>query len=212
MSKEFTFAEKIRQDILLLTVSEEFLIDLEIINKKHNLPVPENEVGEDGHPLIMDNEYFHNDIQKLMKKYSLPESHEFTFGSFLMNGHLNFNMSTDFWHLNPYCVSQNTKDCITLKIYPETTLKDIQKNWPRIKYAKDKILNRGINKIVRIENLERDLEILKLKRTGKKSKEIADLINKDKRFKKVILGYEDIPKIIQRLKNMAKKSMAHKKS
>lgn len=214
MSKKFTFEDRIKQDILLLTASDDFVLDIKYINKKYGLPLGINtkDIDQDGRPFILDNEDFNSDGSKIMEKYGLPESHAFVFDSFLLNGHLNFDLPADFWHLNPYVVSSDTKTCITLKIYPDTTLKDIQNNWSRIKSARDNLLNKDINKKVRIENLDRDIEILNLKRSGKSAKEIAILINKDKRFKNTILGYEDIPKIIQRLKNMAKRNMARKKS
>ena len=213
-NKKFTFEDRIKQDILLLMVSDDFMLDIENINKKYSLPLKKDtrDIDEEGKPLIIDNQNFIDDGQKIMEKYRLPESHGFTFSSFLLNGHLNFNLPSDFWHLNPYVVSNDTKTCITLKIYPDTTLKDIQNNWFRIKSARDNLLNKDISRKVRIENLDRDIEILNLKRSGKSSKEIEILINKDKRFKNTILGYEDIPKIIQRLKNMAKRNMARKKS
>jgi len=212
MSKEFTFAERIRQDLLLLMVNDEFLDDFEAMSKKYNLPIMENEVDEEGYPLIMDNKEFHNDGNELMKKYNLPESHGFMLDSFLISGNLNFVMDTGMWHLNPWVVSQNTDSCITLKIYPETTLKDIQNNWERIKKAKNKILNRGIIKTIRIKNIERDLEIFNLKRQGKKATEIARIINSDKRFTKGIIAFQDVSRIIKRLKELSEKNMPRKKS
>ncbi len=212
MPKEFTFEERIRQDLSLLTVNDEFFADFEAMSKKYDLPVKEDEVDGDGRPWIMDNEDFHRDGDELIKKYNLPESHIFIFCSFLLNGHLNFILDTELWHLNPGMISANRENCIMLKIYPETTLKDIQNNWARIKKSKDRILNKKINKVVRIKNLERDLEILKLKRQYKKANEIARIINSDKRFSKELIGFADVSRIIKRLKELSEKNMPRKKS
>lgn len=212
MPKKFTFEERLRQDILLLTVDDEFFSAVQKMREKYNLPVKEEDIENNGIPYVLEDKDFLNDADELMKKYHLSESHAFVFSNFLLNGNVDFTLSTNFWHLNPGFVSADTETCITLKIYPDTTLKDIQKNWSRIKIYRDDLLNRGCEKKVRIENLNRDLEILRLKRLGKNSVEIAHSIRKDTRFKKVSLGYEDIPKIIRRLKYMAKKNRTRKES
>ncbi|MFZ2154230.1 MAG: hypothetical protein WAV16_03300 [Candidatus Moraniibacteriota bacterium] len=214
MSKKFTFGERIKQDILLLTVSDDFMLDVEKMNKKYNLPVQAKDRDSEGVALISNDKNFNKDFDKLRKKYNIPESHTMALGIFLETKDINFNDDSfyNLIHLNPWTKLQEKENCVMLKIYPDTTRKDIQNNWHRIKIARDKLLNRDIIKKVRIENLERDIEILNLKRSGKSAKEIAFLINKDKRFKKITLGYVDIPKIIQRLKNMAKRNMARKKS
>lgn len=213
MQKEFTFEERIRQDVLLLTIDEEFLADVKEIRIKYNLPIRKEDRDKFGmHPIDKDKN-FDKDFKDLRKKYNVPESHELALGGFVVNGYLGkASYSSDLWHLNPSTKTSEMENCVMLKIYPDTTLKDIQKNWQRIKFVRNGLLNRGVEKKVRIENLERDMEILQLKRAGQNSKEIMSLINKDNRFKKVILGYEDISKIIQRLKNMSKKNMARKKS
>jgi hypothetical protein len=66
-------------------------------------------------------------------------------------------------------------------------------------------LNRQSKRKAKIENLERDLEILRLKREGKKAIEIRDIINKDERFGAQNITYQDVPKLISRLLDMANK-------
>lgn len=215
MSSKFTFEQRIRQDILLLTVNEDFMLDVEVIKKKYNLPLNTDDYDEysDG-PEFLKSDDYKNDFYNLRRKYIIPESHDLTLEFYLLHGHINFDngIFDSLWHLNPGAKTNNNDNCIILKIYPDTTLKDIQENWPRIKKYKDKILNREVEKKVKIKNLDRDLEILKLKKEGKSSSEIISIINKDIRFNKVILGYEDISKIIERLKLMSKRNMASKKS
>lgn len=214
MSKAFTFEERIKQDILLLTVSDDFMLDVGKMNKKYNLPVQAKDRDDEGIALISNDKNFNKDFEKLRKKYDIPESHMLALGIFLEMGNLDFDYESfyNLIHLNPYTKLPEKENCLILKIYPDTTLKDMQQNWYRIKIARDNLLNRNIIKKTRIENLKRDIEILNLKRNGKNAKEIAGSINGDKRFKNTILGYEEIPKIIQRLKNMLKRNMARKKS
>ncbi len=133
---------------------------------------------------------------------------------YVLHNSLNFKggIFDNLWHLNPDAQTAGTENCVILKIYPDTTLKDIQEKWPQIKLSKDRLLNREINKKVKIKNLERDLEIFKLKKQGKSLLDITKFINNDTKFNKVILGYEDIPKIIERLKEMSKRNMARKES
>ena len=99
-----------------------------------------------------------------------------------------------------------------LKNYPDTTLKDIQDNWPNIKYHRDKILGRKLERKARIKNLERDLEILRLKREGNKASDITKIINNDERFKKQKISYQDVPKLIKRLKEEARKNLPRKET
>ncbi len=163
--KRFTFQERIKQDIMILTANEDFLADVKKLRDKYDYS---SEVGNDEIELRLDSSAFndHSDYNKdstiLVKKYAIPESHFFAFDSYVHSGNLDpdFSDSYRFFHLNPQTISANTTDCVTLKIYPDTTLKDIQENWPRIKYHRDKILGRQFKRKVRIENLDRDLEIL----------------------------------------------------
>lgn len=213
--KEFTFEERIRQHLLLLSANDGFLADIKNIQKKYNLPAPEEKCDWEGLPLVLDDKNFINDSEVLRKKYNLPISHELALSVIIQGGELtSSNFGASLWHLNPNCnlVRKNKSDCIILEIYPDTTLKDIQENWPRIKRAKDRLLKLPIERKNRSENLERDIEILKLKRNGKTIKEIAAAINADERFNKEIVAYEEIPKIIKRLKDKASKLLPPKET
>ncbi len=199
---EFNFEQRLKQDILLLTALDDFYNDIQKITKKYNFPPDKKANYETDIAPVVEEGYFNHDILDLMGKYNLKETHEFILSSYLVNGHMNFDLPTDLWYLNPYTVSMNTKDCITLKIYPETSLEDIKRNWPRIKRAKDNLLNKPISRKRSIPNLERDLEVLRLKRAGNSYNEIKKITN-DKYPKQKIYNYPDISKILQRLKQKA---------
>jgi hypothetical protein len=207
--KRFTFQERIMQDIMLLTVDENFLIDIKNLRNKHGYPMNLEEHKIDDYLESPECANFSKDERLLVEKYFIPESHVFAFSNYVQSG--NFDHGDPQLHkllyLNPQCqiTSEKEEDSLIIKIYPDTTLDDIRDNWPRIKFCKDKILNRKLERKVRIENLERDLEILQLKRAGKIGMEIRDIINKNDRFKGQEINYEEVPKLIARLKKMAEK-------
>lgn len=170
-NKDYTFEERIRQDILLLSVNDEFLADIKSIQKKYDIPASNKNIAWDGMPFILDDKNFKNDSKALRKKYNLPLSHEIALIAFIQGDKLiNSDFMANHWHLNPDCrpMTKEKNDCITLDIYPDTTLKDIQENWPRIKIARNYLLKRSSERKNKSENLERDIEILNLKKEGKK--------------------------------------------
>lgn len=214
-SKDFTFEERICQDVFLLLANDEFLADIEAIQKKYDFPTANDNKDWDEIPFVLSDENFKKDSEALRKKYNLPLSHEFALNTVIQGYELaDCNFDYNFWHLNPNIkvATENKKDCITLDIYPDTTLKDIQRNWPRIKIARDHLLKRPIKRKNKSENLQRDMEILRLKKERKTIKEITTAINNDKRFSKEIVAYEEIPKIIKRLKDKVKKLIPSKET
>ena len=118
--KRFTFEERIRQDIMLLTTNEDFLADVQKLRDKHGYPLNLKDEEIEGY---IDSKEFRNfsfDEKELMKKYSVPESHSAAFNGYVQALDLNLSHADfyDFFHLNPQTVSQNTTDCVTLKIIP----------------------------------------------------------------------------------------------
>lgn len=104
---------------------------------------------------------------------------------------------------------------VAIEIFPETTIKDISDNWAKISKERDRLY--GIKKnreerVIRCINLERDLEIRKLKKEGKTYEQIAKIINQKRKKGAKLIGYEDIPKIIERLEKRASSLTAPKKS
>jgi hypothetical protein len=104
---------------------------------------------------------------------------------------------------------------VAIELFPETTINDITNNWERIAKERDRLY--GIKRerderFARRDNLERDLEILKLKKAGKTYKQIASIMNGQRKKGAKLIGYEDIPKIVERLKKRANNLMASKES
>lgn len=104
---------------------------------------------------------------------------------------------------------------VAIEIFPETTIKDITDNWTKISKERDRLY--GIKKnreerIIRCSNLERDLEIRKLRKEGKTYEQIAKIINKKRKKGANLIGYEAIPKIIERLEKRANSLMTPKES
>jgi hypothetical protein len=211
--KSFTFQDRIKQDLMLLTTNEDFLADVQKLRSKYGYPMNFNHEYE-WLAYSESEEYknFNRDENNLAKKYHIPESHLFEFGCYVESGNFDSNVSQFYRliYLNPHSqiISDNDheRDSFSLKIYPDTTLEDIQNNWPRIKFHRDKILGVHAKRKKKIENLERDLEFLRLKREGKKAIEIRDVINKDERFSKQKIEYQEVPKLIKRLLDRAEKN------
>lgn len=214
MSKNFTFGDKLIQDISLLRANEEFLADIERIQNKYDLPIPPGEDFRDSDTLldVEKSSEYSKDIDELREKYNLFPIHDIFLQIFIQNGKIDSDPEeiVERVYLNPYFqIIDDNKKCVNLKIYPGTTIKDIQKNWPRIKYALDEIL-KSDKRRNKSKNIERDFEILRLKKSGKKYSEIASEINK--KFKDQQINYWDVSKIIKRLKDKTPKNIPPKES
>ena len=93
-----------------------------------------------------------------------------------------------------------------IEIFPETTLKDFTNNWKEIAKRRDElfgVISEKTGRTARSKNLERDLEILNLKKQGKKCKEISRLTG---------VSYQDVSRIIKRLGEKAKKNLPNKET
>ena len=97
------------------------------------------------------------------------------------------------------------KKKIVLEIFPETTITDIQKAWPEIIKQREQMYNIKNEKFSSRKWLGRDLYIYELYKQGKTCTQIKDIINVDERFKsKDVFSYQNVSKIIKRLKDGAK--------
>lgn len=139
------------------------------------------------------------ELEKLRVKYKLNQ----LYGIYLMNivlfakipdeQSLNYSLPFELF----YHHENSGLKCAAIKIYPETSITDIQNNWPTIqKFSQEtygyKVKHQKVSK-----NYLRDLYIRALKRWGAKNKETIQTINK--LFPQLsTLGYEDIPKIINK--------------
>jgi hypothetical protein len=98
----------------------------------------------------------------------------------------------------------NPKEKFTvIRLNPETTITELQKNWNEIRQAVIRLSDSKPLKASPRNNIARDLEIYQLRQDGKKDKEIASIINE--KYPNKILGYQDIAKIIKRLLDYSKK-------
>lgn len=103
-------------------------------------------------------------------------------------------------------------NCVAIRIYPETTLKDINQQWDEIAEQRDKLYEVSIERKVRLERLTRDLYIYELNKQGKTCSEIAKLVSDNERFKKQTVSFFEVSKIIIRLKQRAKRIVPSKKT
>lgn len=104
---------------------------------------------------------------------------------------------------------------VAIELFPETTLNDIRDNWDRISKQRDRlygIKGDGKERVMQSNNLERDLEIRKLRKEGKTANEILKIIKTDGRFKGAIPAYEEIPKIVKRLEERANRNIPRKET
>lgn len=92
---------------------------------------------------------------------------------------------------------KNESDYISFKIYSETTIKDIQKIWPKIYKLKNEVFGHKQQKQYKRKNLDRDLFICYLKMSGDNCKTITKIINYY--FKNKPISYQDVSKIIERI-------------
>lgn len=200
MSPKLAFEDKIKQGILLLTTREDFMLDIEVLQKKYGFPAKPEERDENGTPkhLMKIQEAMYADICLLRGKYKLSEAYQLALGVFVQESHVDANLYSDQWYLNPHYYPTESRNCITLRLYAETTFEDIRKNWPRIREAQKLLGNALTGRKNTRKNLARDLHIHRLHQLGHSSKEIARQINQI--YKSPKLGYQDVITILHRLK------------
>jgi hypothetical protein len=241
MSEQFLLKEKIYQQLLLLQADDEFMrLVLELRKKiKDSEEVFEDDDGDvhfisyDGTP------EYKKDVRKIREQYKLSNVYQNWLEIYINSDVLvELHRLESFSHIRPrfipkiedpiFYTSEDTGEeevhfpdnwgadqFVALELFPETTLKDIIKNWDVIAKERDLlygIKNRKVERSMRSENLERDLEILKLKKQGKTGKQIANIINSNDRFKGSVISYEEVPKIIKRLKERLKRIIPNKET
>lgn len=200
MPSKLSFEDKIKQGVLLLSTRDDFMSDIEALQKKYGFPVLPEGRDENGIPkhLMEIQEAMYEDIRTLRVKYKLSEAYQLALGVFVQESHVDANLHSDMWYLNPYFYPIEGKNCITLRLYAETTLDDIKKRWPKIREAQKLLGNSLSGRKNSRRNLARDLHISRLDKQGYSSKEIARQINKI--YKSSKLGYQDVITILHRLK------------
>ena len=184
---------------------------------------------------------YENDVRKLMSKYGLSnlfykhlgyyiandeiiashESHDFPFTGYpiprMMEDvkpiiYTDENGYEDIFFPDKF---ENANQKVAIEIFPETTLNDFIDNWERIAKQRDElygIKNKKDERFMKSKNIVRDLEIYNLKKQGKTSNEITKIINADERFKNEKISYQDVSKIIKRLKEKSEKVAPYKET
>jgi len=146
-----------------------------------------------------------SDIKNLIKRnkmssfYLEPIIGYILFGSFDLKELSKQPIFIDFDYKNNILKSKNY---LPIKIYPDTTIKDIQMIWPEVEKLKEEMF--GISKKARkkvSQNYERDKRVIELKNIGMSYKQIAKTISKEY---KIILIDTDISPIIKRFKKKYK--------
>jgi hypothetical protein len=209
MGSKFTFEERIIQELLILMTEDEFIVDLEEVRRKLGFPVTDDERDEDGSaqhlPHIQDD--LIEEVKLFRIRHGLSEAYQMALVFYVQEGHLEGSLESDQWYLNPYMYPTESRNCITLRIYAETTFEDIKSRWPVIAEAQESLKNRNFSIKRRKPTLVRDLHIYRLSKAGKNNTDIAREINK---VYKTRLGYEDVINIINRLKKRSKGTSAKK--
>ncbi|MDX9913887.1 MAG: hypothetical protein RBS77_04875 [Candidatus Moranbacteria bacterium] len=221
---QYPFGEKIVRTLLLLGANDKYKAEMKRLSKTYNPPSSENQIinGKEELEFLkspqcreMTKEYL-----KIMDKYGLAALFDFLINYLFEKGHLakaiqGKNIKVDARELvsdlllsSGIKVVDKKKEYVTLNIYADTTIKDIQKNWPEIKKA----LNKGNDRKKGSTKLERNLKVLSLKNKGLKAKKIADEINSDPEFSNQKITYQEVSRIVKRLKTKAQKNMPRKDS
>ncbi len=149
---------------------------------------------------------FKKTISELLSKYHLPkEYHEpvdvYVQQDFIPDIYLlkRGNFDTPFF--------DRKEGCVVVKVYPSTSKKDYNFGWKVSQLMLEDMKTNGPRK--RMDNLSRDIKIVKLKKSGKTASQIAKMINKEYKLSgDDALMYNDINLIIYRTKKMLEKLIA----
>lgn len=221
--EKYPFGQKVLQDLLLLAANDEYKADMEKLQKKYSLPSIDDQTldGKEELEFLKSPKLIEmiKDYLDLMDKYRMSYIFYYLMSFILDNGHLVKALQGEKVNIDTKEIASQlllssgiqiikNNQGVTLNLLPGVTIKDVQKIWPEI----SSYLNKNTTRKKGSDNLERDLEILKLKNKGLKAREITSKINSDPRFKDKKISYQEIYRIIKKLKSKAKKNMPHKDS
>lgn len=213
-----SLAIAIKQNIeLLLTLNDDFKNDLILVRKKL-LPLEKEAFS----PIKMISRYeidyddqikYYRATQKhairIRKKYNLSPVYQDNIVWFLGDNKI-YQLGREMkWKYMPFKASnpRNPKEkIVVMPLFPESNITDIKKYWKDISNRKNNLyfeIYKTVKnkKIVTRKNFKRDIEIYKFQQSGDKAKEVTKKINK--KYPNAKIQYQDVSKIIQRLKNLA---------
>ena len=138
---------------------------------------------------------FYNDISELRKLGNLSNAFSDTMHWYLLTNKVH---SIQGPSVGVRSNGQNKhKDELFINIYPETTLKDIEKIWWMVKLHQRGRLGSNAKRLKNYPKLERDKRIAELHQQNMPHEEIAKIINNE--FGENIM-YFDVAKILNKLK------------
>jgi len=148
---------------------------------------------------------FSKAISNLRLKYNLSSSYQEPLKDFIEIEDRSrlLDIPPELWPFNISNPTNSQEEFTVIRLNPETTITELQKNWSRIRKEVAELSARKPLKASPRTNIGRDLEIYQLRQDGKEYKEIASIINE--KYPDKILGYQDIAKIIKRLLDYSKK-------
>lgn len=190
MPKNFSLLAEIKQKLqILLATNQVFADDVKKLQEKFNMPW-----GEE----ITDQEYYYlcQETAKFRRRHKLSEMFDFPLLEYMNKSKTTEKESNQY---SPFFTENKLtgEEYLVIQIFAETSIKDLQKAWPKIKKRRKELLGVDFKRRSQRKNLKRDLRILELKKQGKKAVEITKVIKQ--KFSKRI-DYQEVSKIIQRLK------------
>jgi hypothetical protein len=220
----YSFGEKLISDLLLLVANDKFKADMKKLSRKYKPPSPDENQYIDGKEEMeflksLDLIEMTREYSDVINKYN-PELFDYLIKYLFEKGYMakiiqGEKIKIDPDELTDHLSSESgiklidkKRKYLTLNVYADTTIKDIQKNWTEIK----KVFKKENSRKKVSDNLKRDLRVLSLKNKGLKAKEITLKINTDPKFKNKKITYQEVSRIIKRLKEKAQKNMPHKDS
>lgn len=236
MAKYYSVQEKIYRRLLLLRANDEFMKDVSAIREKIKEFGVKNDFSDDGEEIEVDYSMmpeFYEDIEKLRRKFNLSGIYDMPLQYYVQGFKGELYTSDLPMHPVPQLIPEfdwlpvvvnetgdeeivrarlfpeqgwEDREHVMVELFPETTLKDFVNNWDRISKKRDElfgVMSEKSKRTDRSENLERDLYIYRLKKQGKKCMEISRMIG---------ISYQDVSKVIKRLKERAKRNMPNKET
>lgn len=147
-------------------------------------------------------EEFIEDINQLMELYKIPLRYYELLYNFITTGKIHSELFKILDSDSHYFFSYTRPDgeeILAIRIYPETTIKDLEKEWSDIEFERNKYLKIEHKRQKRRKNIDRDLRSFQLQECGKKITKIPIQLKKE--FKNsTLIGYPDIPILNKRLK------------
>jgi hypothetical protein len=202
---KYHFDKKIISELRRLELNKFFMADFDYLKGNwHQIVYDENDdvLGVDCFLCDETLTIFNKGVNNLRKKYNLDISYHVPLCTWMIYGDpesSSYSADNILWH-RTLCGSEDRdgEKIFTIYIYPETTMKDIQETWPDIKKQKETFYNYKPKRTVMRRNIERDVNVVQLRKQGKKAKEIVKIINRE--FPQQPITYEYVSLLIKRAK------------